>query len=208
MTASTNPADARYGKGLQFHYSHPALAVLVVGLVLTVVPAGSAAVAIAGCAAIWFGLYLFMKESAKTIRWFATPMIAIFGWFILASVSGSMARWAPAGKAAEIRTEPVQTSSSGATLDADVRLTGAQFLVSNQGQQPWTHVMLSLTGTDGASYMAHLDQVGAGQTTVVQLSRFAASDGHVFRTATTKPQALTIDATVGTAAGTYTERWR
>lgn len=180
------------------------------GVVLSVVPARSAAVAIAGCVAVWLGLYVFMRESARTIRWFATPMIAVFGWFILVSASGSMAGWAPSGKAAAIGTEPVQATASGASLDADVRLTGAQFLVTNRGQQPWTDVVLSLTGSDRVAYTTRADRVEAGQTVVVQLSRFAARDGHPFRTATTRPQALTIDARAGTGEqrGAYTVRWR
>lgn len=182
----------------------------VVGVVLAVVPAGSAAIAIAGCAAIWIGLYIFMRESARTIRWFATPMIAIFGWFILISVSGSLAGWAPSGKAATVGTEPVQAATSGASLDAAVRLTGAQFLVTNRGHQPWTEVMLSLTGSDRATYTTRADRIDAGKTAVVQLSRFVASDGHPFRTATTKPQSLTIDARTepNEQRGTYTVRWR
>jgi hypothetical protein len=184
--------------------------VFVLGVVLAIVPARSAALAIAGCAAIWIGLYIFMRESARTIRWFATPMIAIFGWFILISVSGSMAGWAPSGQPATVGTEPVQATTSGASLDADVRLTGAQFLVTNRGHQPWTDVMLSVTGSDHAIYTTRADRVDAGQTAVVQVSRFVASDGHPFRTATTRPQSLTIDARTATneQRGTYTVRWR
>lgn len=210
MNTPVSPAEARYGKGLQFHYAHTALALFVIGVVLAVVPARSAMVAIAGCAAIWIGLYLFMRESARTIRWFATPMIAVFGWFILISVSGSLAGWAPSGKAATAGTEPVQATTTGASLDADVRLTGAQFLVTNRGQQAWRDVVLSLAGSDHATYTTRADRVDAGQTAVVQLSRFAASDGHAFRTATTRPQSLTIEARTGTGEqrGTYTVRWR
>jgi ABC-type nickel/cobalt efflux system permease component RcnA len=210
VTIPANSTESRYGKGLQFQYSHAALAVFIVGLVLTIVPTGSAAVTLAGCAVLWLGLYLFMKESTKTIRWFATPMIAIFGWFIIASASGSMARWAPAGHAGAVEAEAAQPTTTGAALNADVRLTGAQFLVTDRGQQPWTDVSLSLTGSDHGAYETRIDRVDAGQTVVVQLSRFATADGHPFRTATTKAQALTIEAHAGVGGepGTYTVRLR
>ena len=183
---------------------------MVVGVALSTLPLGGAAVAFLGLVAFWFGLYLFMRESAKTIRWFATPMIAVFGWFVLVSGSGSLARWTPnAEVVAASRAEAVQATTSGADLHADVRLTGAQFLVTNNGQTPWTEIVFTLTGSDAKTYTLRMDRIEAGRTTAIQLPRFTTPDSHPFRMATTKPQALTLEAQGGNSGrGTYTVRWR
>jgi len=209
VTTSTESIESRYGKGLQFHYSHPAAAALVFGVLLAAVPIGRADVAFVGLALIGIGLYLFMRESAKTIRWFATPMIAVFGWLAIVSGSGSMARWTPAvDVSAAARAQAAAVTVTGAPLKADVQLTGAQFLISNGAQQPWTNVTLSLTGSDRAIYTSRLDRIDAGGTVVVQLGRFTGGDGHPFRTATIRPESLRIAAQLGDQGGTYAVRLR
>jgi len=186
-----------------FTYSNLALLVGVAAVILSAIPSGRADVAFAGLVAAWASIYLFMRHSVRTIRLFAPPMAAVFLWFGLISVSGSLNTWAP-------RPEAVPAASShpahteGIDLRGDVRLAGQEILVTNEADKPWSDVVLSFGGADGQTYASRLREVAPGRTSGVQLSRFVGADGHPAPAALVKPRVLRVEAKIDGRVGAFT----
>lgn len=195
---------------MTIRFSPVAVGALIAGVALTTLPLGRADVAIAGFVTIWFAFYLFMRRAGPTLRYWATLMAALGGWFVLASVSGSLARWTHRDDAPVVQAlEPAKVTTTGADLKADVRFTGEQFVISNKGRQPWEDISLSLKAATAPGYTLHVDRVAAGRTLTVPPSRFVAADGQAFDAARVKPQSLVIAAHVGNTGpgGAIEVRW-
>jgi hypothetical protein len=188
------------------------LALLVAGVGLTALPAGRADIAFAAFAMLWGGFYLMAHRSGATIRRWATLMAACTIWFGIGVASGSLGRWAgSAGAPAAARSEPAHVVTRGADLQAEVRFTGAQFLITNHSPQPWQDVSITVSGAGtGGSYGLHLDRIGPGETMTVQPSRFAAADGQVLNPVRTRPHTLVIAGKEGDGGpeGSYEVGWQ
>jgi hypothetical protein len=206
MSAASTPSPNSYPTTLRFDYSHAALATAILAVVLTTVPVGRADVALAGFVAMWAGIYLFMRRSVRTIRYFAPMMLSMVLWFALVSVSGSLNRWAPRADAAEISTPTRSTQISGPDLHGDARIAGPEILLTNRGTTPWTDVSVTLTASDGQTYTSHLDQVQAGANVAIHLSRFFGQDGRAVRIATMKPRAVAVRGQIDGVAGSFESR--
>jgi hypothetical protein len=187
------------------------IAIIVAGVALTVVPTGSAAIALLGLAAIWGGMFVAMKRSPAVIRRWATLMVAIGAWFALAAGSGSLALWT-AGSAARgsQRGEPARVVTEGANLQAEVRFTGAQFLISNHSRQPWEDVSIKVTGQPaGNPYELHAERIAPGETMTLVPSRLLGPNGAPFNAVRTKPHQLVLSAHLGDTglSGSYEADW-
>lgn len=194
---------------MRYRFSFAALALVVLGLALTIAPIGRADVAIAGFAALWAGLVTFMRPSGPTIRYWATLMTALGVWFGVAAASGSLTQWT--GSATVATALPTaETTITGSDLRADVRVVGPQVVVSNRSQRAWQEISVELTGDADPSMMfvAHLDRLAAGRTITLAASRFTTPDGRAFDMATSRPRTLLVTATVGEGEiGTHRLTW-
>jgi hypothetical protein len=200
--ARTAPLDA----------SRLGMLIVVIGVALTTIHVGRADVALSGFVAIWAGLILVMHRSVVTLKYWATLMAAVFAWFFLVSASGSLALWAPAGATGTAAaSDTTRGVTSGADLNADVRLTGAQFLVTNNGPSSWRDISLQLTGGSPSDvYATHVDEVAPGRTIALSPARFARADGQTFNAVRTRPRSLSLSARRGDSGrrGTYEVRWQ
>ena len=207
MDTAQDTSQRDYPATFQFRYSHAALATAVVAVVLATIPAGRADVAIAGFVVLWASLYLFLRGSVRTIRYWVPMMTAIVLWFGLVSVSGSMSLWTQgAGTRASTNAAPQSVHVEGVVLHGDVRLTGPQIFISDNADKDWSDVTLSFTGADGKQYTSHVDSVAAGQTVGIQLSRFVAGDGHPPPVAVVKPRSLLVRAKLEGQDGAFESR--
>jgi hypothetical protein len=207
MTTSAQPTATPYKQTVSFRYSHAALAAAILSVILTTIPVGRADVALAGFVVMWASLYLFMRRSVGTIRYWATLMAAMFLWFGLVSASGSLGRWAPQADSRSASGPSLESKHvAGVDLHGRARLTGPEVLVTDGADRPWTDVELSFTASDGRRYTSRLDSVAPGQTAVVQLSRFVDADGRPTRTATSRPRAVTVKARIDGAEGAFETR--
>lgn len=199
--------EHEYPATFQFRYSHAALATGILAVVLAATPAGRADVAIAGFVVMWASLYLFLRRSVRTIRYWVPMMTSMVLWFVVVSVSGSMSLWAGRADArpgTETTSQPVHVD--GVDLHGSATLTGPQILVSDNGDKPWSDVTLSFTGADGKRYTSHVDGVASGQTLRIQLSRFVAEDGHPAPVAVVKPRSVRVSAKVDGRDGAFESR--
>jgi hypothetical protein len=188
------------------------MAIIAAGIVLTVLPLGSAAVALVGFVGIWFGMFIGMQRSPAVIRRWATLMVAIGVWFALAAVSGSLARWTEgsAGRASR-RGEPSHVEAQGANLQAEVRFTGAQFLISNHSRQPWRDVSIVVKGQPAtSSYALQAGRIEPGATMTLSPARLTGPDGAPFNPVRTKPHQLVLSARLGESGppGSYEVEWQ
>jgi hypothetical protein len=184
--------------------------IVIIGIALTTVHAGRADVALSGFVVLWAGMIVYMWRSVTTLKYWATMMAAVFAWFLLVSVSGSMALWAPGSTETTASSETAAGVTTGADLKADVRLTGAQFILSNRGDSAWRDISLQLTGSSPADvYAAHLDEVASGGTIALSPARFARPDGQTFNAVRTRPHSLSLSALRADTGqrGTYEIRW-
>lgn len=206
---ATSPVSP-HGRPTSFIYSNMALAVTAAGVGLTVTPIARADASFAGFVLLWIGLFLFMRQSGPNLRYWATLMVAVVIWVSLATISGTLARVGAASGTHASEATPAQTRTEGVDLRAEVRFTGAQFVVANRGNKPWREIVLSLHAEKSPDvYKVQLERLAAGRSATVQLSRFATSDGHTFSTDLGGPRSFVIDASTGDTGehGTYEARW-
>jgi hypothetical protein len=101
-------------------------------------------------------------------------------------------------------------SAEGANLQAEVRFTGAQFLISNHSRQPWQGVSIRVNSEpSGGGYVLHADRVAPGATMALAPSRLVDPAGAPFNAVRTKPRDLVVSASLGDsgASGSYEVRW-
>lgn len=123
-----------------------------------------------GCVSILFLVVLLPFGYA----WVRTTLLPLFGVYEAAK---------PADKA----------------LEASVRFTGTQFIVSNLGADGWSNVTISINpGLLGGGFELRVPSIDARSTYTVGGLQFADDKGTRFNPLTMKPQTMTI---IGTAGG-------
>ncbi len=94
-------------------------------------------------------------------------------------------------------------------LDAAVRFTGTQFVVTNNNIFAWNAVELEVnrSGLFSGGYTADLGMVSPGQTITIGALQLANSDGVRFNPWQMKPQRATVKATVNGERIYYSAGW-
>jgi hypothetical protein len=93
-------------------------------------------------------------------------------------------------------------------LVASVRRVGTGFTITNDSTQPWFDVTIALEDAGADEYLAHLDEVDAGQTVTVPSTTFTTLRGIAFDTRRVMPHSLILSAEIGEGgpAGVYAVR--
>jgi hypothetical protein len=82
-------------------------------------------------------------------------------------------------------------------LVATVRSVGTQFLVTNESTQPWQDITFAIAATDGDEYHLHMSEVAAGQSVIVDPSRFTGPRGLPFSPQRVMARTFIIAAEIG-----------
>jgi hypothetical protein len=99
-------------------------------------------------------------------------------------------------------------SSTMADLNASVRFTGTQFVITNNDNADWTNVELEINGGIlSGGYELRTPRIGSKETVTVGALQFAKSDGTRFNPFQMKPQKFVITARIGGRDGIYVGGW-
>jgi hypothetical protein len=100
------------------------------------------------------------------------------------------------------------SSSGSVDLNANIRFTGSQFVVSNNDSFDWTNCKLEVNPkTFGAGFKYEGASLRAGETYTVGALQFANDDGERFNPFTHKPQAFSIYCDTPQGKGFYYGGW-
>lgn len=93
-------------------------------------------------------------------------------------------------------------------LNASVRFTGTQFVITNNDSFNWTNVELEINaGVLKGGYKLNAGLMNAGETYTVGAMQFAKGDGTRFNPLMTKPQSITISCDTPEGEGFYNGKW-
>lgn len=94
------------------------------------------------------------------------------------------------------------------TLNAAVRFTGTQFVISNNDSFDWKDVKIEInSGLIKGGYEYKTGLIEAKKTYTIGAALFAKSDGTRFNPFVIKPQNVTISATTPSGRAYYTGSW-
>jgi hypothetical protein len=101
-----------------------------------------------------------------------------------------------------------ESGSSSVDLNANIRFTGSQFIISNKDSFDWTNCKLEVNPKMLGSGFEHEGaSLRAGETYSVGALQFANSDGQRFNPFTHKPQAFSIYCDTPRGKGFYYGGW-
>jgi len=109
-------------------------------------------------------------------------------------------------------TTPTTPSNTPTTttidLQASVKFTGTQFVITNNNSFAWTNVLLEINpGFVANGYWLRTDRMEAGSTYTVGALQFAKDDGTRLNPYTTKPTSISIQATTPNGTGFWSGGW-
>jgi hypothetical protein len=193
-----------------------AVILFVLGIGLTAWPSGQVGIALVGLALLWSGGIVAARRLGPMVRFGGSFFLASAIWAVLGfGVPGSFSRW-PKDDAAEAATGALPpTTPAGdrykglVALNASVRSTGAQLVVTNDSTQPWADVKLTIVGSGSEEYDVELEGIGAGQSVNVPVNRFATPKGTRFnpqRGAPGRTLIVTAEIGAGGPTGVYAAR--
>ena len=191
-----------------------AVILFVLGIGLTAWPSGQVGIALVGLALLWAGGIVGARRLGPMVRFGGSFFLASAIWAALGfGVPGSFSRW-PKDDAAEAAggALPPATLTDDrykglVALNASVRSTGGQFIVTNDSAQPWEGVKLTIVGSE--EYDVHLDAIAAGQSVTVAVARFTTPKGVRFnpqRGAPAHTIVVTAEIGAGGPTGVYAAR--
>jgi hypothetical protein len=94
-------------------------------------------------------------------------------------------------------------------INAAVRFTGTQFIITNNDSFDWKNVELEINpGLLSSGYTLRSDIMKAGQTYTVGALQFAKPDGTRFNPFTVKPQSIGISCATPRGDGYYSGKWK
>ncbi len=107
-------------------------------------------------------------------------------------------------------TPSAQPQTSTVDLNAAIRFTGSQFVISNNDNFDWTNVKFDLNrpGIFSSGYVFNTARIEAGNTYTVGAMQFAKDDGTRFNPITTKAQKLWISCDTPRGTGLYSGKWQ
>ncbi len=107
-------------------------------------------------------------------------------------------------------TRSTQSQTSRVDLNAAIRFTGTQFVISNNDNFDWTNVKFELNspGLFSSGYILNAARIEAGNAYTVGAMQFAKDDGSRFNPITTKAQKLTIFCDTPKGKGWYLGNWQ
>src|SRR5262245_18853792 len=176
MTPSNTTAPG--GQPVRVTFNPVALILLLVGLGFTVWPSGQVVTAIVGLALLWVGTMLVARQSGPMVRFGGSFFLASAVWAALGfGFPGSFSHWPAAetsqtGNVLSATTLTDERYKDLVALNASVRSTGAQFVVTNSGTQVWQDITFVIIGADSVEYDFHVDELAAGQSANAPAARF------------------------------------
>lgn len=109
----------------------------------------------------------------------------------------------------ENKPEKSRTEASTVDLNASVRFTGTQFVVSNNDAFDWTNLELEInSGLVSSGFVLRTQRMRTGGTYTVGAAQFAKPDGKRFNPVEFKPQNLSIRCNTPSGRGVYYGTWR
>jgi len=102
-----------------------------------------------------------------------------------------------AGEGASSGPQSTSSSTSFERLDAEVRFTGTQFVIRNNGAVLWEDITCEVNrGSFTHGYLLHIDSLRPGDQVTVGALAFAQADGTRFNPFAMKPRTIDVVATV------------
>ncbi len=93
-------------------------------------------------------------------------------------------------------------------LNASVRFTGTQFIITNKDSFNWRNVELEINpGLLKSGYKLNAGLMSAGETYTVGAMQFAKPDGTRFNPLSIKPQSISISCDTPKGKGFYSGKW-
>jgi hypothetical protein len=203
------------GRPVRVAFTPAAVIIFVIGIALTAWPSGRVGVAMAGLTFLWVGAMIAARQSGPMIRFGGTFFLASALWAGLGfGFPASFDRWpADPGGTSSAGPLPAATLTDDrykglVALNATVRATGTEFIVTNDGAQPWQDVTLSIVDASSEEYAFRLPALEAGQTTNASALRFTTSRGSRFNPRRSMPRTFIVTAEIGAGgpAGVYAVR--
>jgi len=109
------------------------------------------------------------------------------------------------------KTEKKQATPSKplfVNLNASVRFTGTQFVITNNDTFNWRNVKLEINpGLLKSGYKLNVALIKAGETYKIGAMQFAKGDGTRFNPFLTKPQSISISCSTPKGEGFYSGGW-
>jgi hypothetical protein len=203
------------GRPIRIAFTPVALILFVLGLGLTAWPSGHVGVAIGGLALLWIGGVVAARQSGPMIRYGGTFFLASALWAALGlGFPASFSRWPKDETASSTAGAlPAVTLADDrykglVALNATVRSTGTQFVVTNDSAQPWQDVTLAIVGADSQEYDFRLPEIGPGKSANAPAIRFTTSKGGRFNPQRSMPRTFIVTAEIGAGGptGVYAAR--
>lgn len=142
------------------------------------------------------------KESqAKKTK---TGCLGVIGLLVLIAVVMWICGVFETEKKPEAPSEPLYVN-----LNASVRFTGTQFIITNNDSFDWRNVELEINpGLLKSGYKLNAGLMKAEQTYTVGASQFAKPDGTRFNPFSIKPQSISISCETPRGKGFYSGKWK
>jgi hypothetical protein len=192
-----------------------AVILFVLGIGLTAWPSGQVGVALAGLALLWIGGMIAARRLGPVVRYGGSFFLASAVWAAIGfGFPGSFSRW-PNDEAAESTAGalPPATLTDDrykglVALNATVRSTGTQFVVTNDTTQPWQDVELAIVAAGSEEYDFHLGEIGPGQSANAPAMRFTTPKGGRYNPQRAGPRTFIVTAEIGAGGptGVYAAR--
>ena len=94
-------------------------------------------------------------------------------------------------------------------LNASVRFTGTQFIITNNDSFDWRNVELEINpGLLKSGYKLNAGLMSTGETYTVGAMQFAKPDGTRFNPLSVKPQSISISCDAPKGKGFYSGKWK
>jgi len=192
-----------------------AFILFALGSGLTAWPSGQVGIALAGLALLWIGGTIAARRLGPMVRFGGSFFLASAVWAALGfGFPASFARWqkeetaASTGGALQPATLTDDRYKGLVALNATVRSTGTQFVVTNDSTQPWQGVNLTIVGADSQEYDFQLPELAAGQSANAPAMRFTTSRGSHFNPQRAMPRTFIVTAEIGAGGptGVYAAR--
>jgi hypothetical protein len=192
-----------------------AVILFVLGVGLTAWPSGQVGLALTGLALLWVGGMIGARRLGPMVRYGGSFFVASAIWAALGfGFPASFNRWpndeaaGSTGGALPPATLTGDRYNGLVALNATVRSTGTQFVVTNESTQPWQDVTLAIIVAGAEEYDFHLDEIGAGQSANAPAMRFTAPRGGRYNPQRPGARTFVVTAEIGAGGptGVYAAR--
>ena len=181
----------------------------LLGVALTAWPSGRVGVALAGLALLWIGGMVAGRRLGPMVRYGGSFFLASAIWVALGfGFPASFDRWPKddiAASSGDVLPQAIVTDDRYkglVALNATVRSTGTQFIVTNDTTQPWQDVQLAIIGANSEEYDFELPELAPGQSANAPAARFTTSKGGRFNAQRAMPRTLIVTAEIGAGGPT------